>query len=293
MRTLTTITLFTLSTLLYAQAPLNQINDNKPLQPSSFYTDQKAEVLVVGTFHFNYPGQDAHVTSDKDKIDVLSPKRQKEMRELIEYIKQFRPTKIAVEGRPKRSSITETLKKYKAGEVKLNRSEHQQIGVRLAAELNLDTIYAIDSNGFISILDSLAPEYLAEMGKDYDFKSNTPYDSMHIELLNYADQVRKEYSLLETLKWMNSRDYHQRDYGAYLFGDFELGTFRGADMLSSYWYNRNLRIFRNIQMLSESEDDRILVIFGNGHASILRQLLECSPEFEFVEFDSLDENSRQ
>ena len=31
----------------------------------------------------------------------------------------------------------------------------------------------------------------------------------------------------------------------------------------------------------------ILVIFGNGHAAILRQFLEASPQYEFVEFSSL------
>ena len=62
---------------------------------------------------------------------------------------------------------------------------------------------------------------------------------------------------------------------------------RGADILSIYWYNRNLRIFRKLQEITESSKDRILVIFGNGHASILRHLLESSPEYEFIEFNKL------
>lgn len=31
----------------------------------------------------------------------------------------------------------------------------------------------------------------------------------------------------------------------------------------------------------------ILVLFGNGHGAILRQLLESSPEYDFIEFDGL------
>jgi hypothetical protein len=31
----------------------------------------------------------------------------------------------------------------------------------------------------------------------------------------------------------------------------------------------------------ENKNDRVLVIIGNGHAAILRQLIESSPEFEF------------
>ena len=93
--------------------------------------------------------------------------------------------------------------------------------------------------------------------------------------------------LLEFFKLINSKEWHDYGYGAYLVGDFKLENNRGADYLSIWWYNRNLRIFRNLQKITESENDRILVIFGNGHASIFRQLIEASPEYDFVEFDSL------
>ena len=86
---------------------------------------------------------------------------------------------------------------------------------------------------------------------------------------------------------MNSEENHKLIYGQYLTGDFKLSNSRGADILSIWWYNRNLRIFRKLQEMTTNENDRILVIFGNGHASILRQLIESSPEYEFVEFDSL------
>ena len=70
-------------------------------------------------------------------------------------------------------------------------------------------------------------------------------------------------------------------------GDFKLDNGRGADIISYWWYNRNVRIFRKMQSISNKPKDRILVIFGNGHAAVLRQLIECSPEYEFIEFDSL------
>lgn len=94
-------------------------------------------------------------------------------------------------------------------------------------------------------------------------------------------------SLLKYLKRINSREYHQLGYGSYLVVDYKLDNNRGADMLSILWYRRNLRIFRKLQEIKSSKEDRILLIFGNGHASILRQLLESSPEFEFIEFDKL------
>ena len=55
-------------------------------------------VLLVGTWHFDYPGLDAHVTSEEHKMNIFSEKRQRELAELLDYIARFQPNKIAVEG---------------------------------------------------------------------------------------------------------------------------------------------------------------------------------------------------
>jgi hypothetical protein len=39
--------------------------------------------------------------------------------------------------------------------------------------------------------------------------------------------------------------------------------------------------------MTEAPEDRILVIIGNGHAAILRQLIEMSPQYDFVELSNL------
>src|SRR5688572_1476825 len=57
-------------------------------------TQARAEVLVLGVFHMANPGRDI-VNAQVD--DVLAPKRQAEIAELITVLKRFRPTKIAVE----------------------------------------------------------------------------------------------------------------------------------------------------------------------------------------------------
>ena len=58
-------------------------------------------------------------------------------------------------------------------------------------------------------------------------------------------------------------------------------------MLSAWWYSRNLRIYRNILATQPAANDRILVIFGNGHMSILRHVFESTPEFDLVELRDL------
>ncbi|MFP4557823.1 MAG: DUF5694 domain-containing protein, partial [Bacteroidales bacterium] len=60
------------------------------------------------------------------------------------------------------------------------------------------------------------------------------------------------------------------------------GDFTGVDFETGRWFNRNLRIFRNIQRLPYSADDRILLIIGREHLNLLNLFLDVSKEFEFV-----------
>src|SRR5712692_2366100 len=93
-------------------------------------TPVRAEVLVLGVYHMSNPGHDIfNMKAD----DVLAPKRQAEIAQLIEVLKRFRPTKVAVEaegdGSPKRYA------EYLAGKHELTRNEIEQLGFRLAKEL--------------------------------------------------------------------------------------------------------------------------------------------------------------
>ncbi|KOY88249.1 hypothetical protein AD998_15990 [bacterium 336/3] len=253
---------------------------------SSFFPKEKAHVLVVGTFHFDYPNLDVNKTSNEDKIDVLTEPKKKEITELVNYIKKFKPTKIAIEAFPNWKA-TEKLKKYKKGEFKNERDERFQLAMRIATELQLDTLYSIDAESLDNDLMKVDSVFIQKIFKDFDFQSNDKYNEMYSKMFHYEDKLPSKMNLLKYFKMINSDEYHKLGFGAYLIGDFKLENQRGADILSIWWYNRNLRIFRKLQEITESSQDRILVIFGNGHASILRQLLESSPEYKFVEFSKL------
>ena len=254
--------------------------------PSDFFPKSKTQVLVVGTFHFDYPGLDAHKTDESNKIDVLREPKKSEVTQLVDYIKRFKPTKIVIEAMPNWQA-TEKLKRYKAGEFRNQRDERFQLGMRIATELQLDTIYALDALPFDLELEKLDTVYFKKFFEDFDFKSNDPMAAKFTDWYRYEESLQKSMTLLDYFKRFNARESHELTYGAYLVGDFKLDDTRGADILSIWWYNRNLRIFRKLQQITESPTDRLLVIFGNGHAALLRQLLECSPEYDFVEFDGL------
>lgn len=244
---------------------------------------------MVGSFHFDYPNLDAHKTEKGDQVDVLSPKTSKEVTELIKYIKKFKPTKIAIEAWPDWNA-NQKLKEYKEGKHTNQRDERYQIAMRTAKELDINELYSIDAN---SVLDDLQEKfgktdslYFKNLSSDYDFVSDDVISKQYNSFFK-STEPKNFKSLLEMFKFMNSKEYHQYEYGAYLTGDFKLREHDGSDMLALYWYNRNLRMFRNIQNIPHNSEDRILVIAGNGHASVLRQLFTSSPEFDYIEFDSL------
>jgi hypothetical protein len=278
------ITLFII--LIYSQILFSQIERLK--KPSLFFPQEKTQVLVVGSFHFDYPNLDEYKTADSNKIDVLIEPKKTEITELVEYIKKFKPTKIAIEAYPNWNA-TNKLREYNKGGLRNERSEIIQLAIRIASETKIDTLYSIDCESLIDdLVNSVDSNYFKKLFQDFDSKNEDKLSQMYLDLHKYEDELIKKINLLDYFKYINSEEYHKLGYGLYTVGDFKLSDSRGADILSIWWYNRNLRIFRKLQEINASEKDKLLIIFGNGHASVLRQLIESSPEFEFVEFNSLN-----
>ena len=250
------------------------------------------QVMVVGTFHFAYPNLDAHTTAPEDQVDVTARKKQNELQELLDYLARFKPTKIVVESGPNTGYLMHRYKNWKAGLEPLRRNEREQIGLRLMHRLGLDTLYGCDAGNFLQQLDqhpataSLVP-YFDSLFVDYDWRSNDPVDSLYDVFYDYETELEKTLPLLSLFHYMNSDPVIRRYHGAYLVGDFKQGETIGPDFLSLFWYNRNLRIFRNIQSLEIQPEDRILVLFGAGHTAILREQFMASPEFEWIPFADL------
>src|SRR5437879_9334939 len=80
----------------------------------------RPEILVLGVYHMANPGHDLFNTQADD---VLAPKRQAEMAQLIAALKKFNPTKIAVERDMGDDRITKGYADYLAGKHELTRNE--------------------------------------------------------------------------------------------------------------------------------------------------------------------------
>src|ERR1700722_19370339 len=104
----------------------------------------RPEILVLGTYHMSNPGRDLH---NMQADNVLSPKRQQEIAQLIELLKKFQPTKIAIEAEFGSQRVGREYSDYLAGKYTLSPNEIDQIGYRLAKELGHRAVYAVDVDG--------------------------------------------------------------------------------------------------------------------------------------------------
>lgn len=270
--------------------------NNNFADPDSFLVGNKKlpKVLLVGSWHFNYPGLDAHQIKEENRINIFSEKRQKELQVLLDYISIFKPTKIAVEGGRNSGYIIRRYERWKSGESPLGASEIDQIAIRLMDRFKLDTLYGVDAYPLILELrddkdSSLPNSYIDDILDKHYFGGEDEMSIKFSEFYNYSDKLKVENSLLENFLYLNSDKNLDRNFGSYISGGFfkEGDNYEGVDALSMFWMNRNLRIFRNIQNIDYTSDDRILVLFGAGHISILKFLFESSPEFELIDFTKL------
>ncbi|GAA4338994.1 DUF5694 domain-containing protein [Flaviaesturariibacter amylovorans] len=279
--------------LLAGTAGAQKINWKKldALQPDSVLrTGERppTKVLLLGTFHFNYPNLDGHKTDSSKFIDVLSPVRQRELEELAGVIARFRPTRIYIES--SRQAYHDSLfAAYRAGRYTLGRNEIYQVGYRVARQHNLPGVYAVDAG-------NLMMDYRKSIRKiDSLWNYNVPVDTLrdrywgarYKAYYTAGDSVQATLTLLENFLVMAQPAVLRRMHGAYLTSGFNTQGTDGPDLLSIWWYNRNLRIFNRILQTKPTGEDRILVLFGNGHMPILKHCFESSPEFEVVELRAL------
>jgi hypothetical protein len=67
--------------------------------------------------------------------------------------------------------------------------------------------------------------------------------------------------------------------------DGNAAIYESADRIMN-WYNRELRIFANLNRITEFPNDRVLLIVGARHLKILRDLALDSPQFCLVEVEN-------
>ena len=229
-------------------------------------------VMFLGTYHMSNPGMDAfNLQSD----DVLAPKRQAEMA-------TFQPTIIAIEA-PFNDSLTlARFQEYLTGELSLRKNETEQIGFRLAKILGHQKIYPIDVTSNLEMGD-MQQVIAADPARHGARMAEVQ------ELGNGAIALMgkwlKEGSVMNMLYQMNRPEFHDLNYELYLrisLPTVQGDNYAGADFVGQ-WHHRNLKIMSNLHQIGFTPEDRILVVFGQGHVPLFQRIAEDSPWFKVVD----------
>ncbi|MDO8898387.1 MAG: DUF5694 domain-containing protein [Bacteroidales bacterium] len=249
-------------------------------QPNEIQLQTK--IMTLGVFHFAYPNLDAIKTEDENKISVLEEPYQSEIIAISKVIGDFKPTIIAIEVTPdKQFRIDSLYSLYKNNNFILKKDEIYQLGFRIGKNLNVPVIYCVDDRGrHYDNIEELFKDS-TRSAKLEEYYLNSP-DSKYIT----SGVSKKVSSIINELNELNEPNQIKDRLSLYLMNPFKYeeqpGDFTGVDFETGRWFNRNLRIFRNIQRIPHSADDRILLIIGREHLNLLNLFFEVSKEFDLV-----------
>ena len=253
----------------------------------------KPTIMILGSEHLANPGADAFNTK---MDDVLAPKRQGEIGQLVTQLQPFRPTKIALEADERYDAeINTNYRGYLDGTYPLKRGEGDQIGFRLAKQMGHPKLYCVDYfRNYRQEPDGFFPEDF-----DWDLVDSGKFAKAHNqEHLTWQPSVNEgkitqdaagttwiepdTYEpILDIYRRLNQPEGRRADHQAYLrSARIGLGDqYPGANWVGHLWYARNLKIFVNLTRITESADDRILLIIGAGHVYLIQQFLEDSGDY--------------
>lgn len=237
---------------------------------------EKIKVLNFATFHMGS-------TTDANSVnfDEEDKKNQEDAKKIAKIISKFNPTVICVEMPPEdNSELNEKYQEYLTnpdsspsyyGEISL-------IAFEVGRLNNINNLYGIDhkleynyniNNDLTNKIDSLTFNA---------FQAN-PFASIP-ELNVFEDNL----SLMEKLKRIN----HPKFLDILIIANADMLTFvgseegfEGADEATKY-YQRNLRIYSNLNRIPLTIKDRVFILSGGSHTAFLNEFMKRSPKYEVV-----------
>ncbi len=237
------------------------------------------EVMILGTYHMANPGLDLHnVKAD----DVLQPARQAELAAVATALATFKPTLVAVEA-PAENGVPTPVARYREyldGTLPESRNETVQIGFRLAKAAKLDRVWGIDVGGDFPYE---AVQAFAEDGPP-ELKARLAEMGAAIERsLGELGTLLEHGSVGQGLRLINEPARIARDNAFYPeMLRFGAGARQPGAALLSSWEARNNEICARLVQVA-GPNDRVVVLYGSGHAFLLRQCVAQMPGYRLVE----------
>jgi hypothetical protein len=148
-------------------------------------------------------------------------------------------------------------------------NENYQIGFRVAKACGVENLYGFDESEIgwdaeplFEYLEGSATDVLDEFNKEI------------ARLQDAAAEAHQRLSLRELLIRANDPEQDRMNKDLYLLTNAAGAGFgfEGADATARWWH-RNIRMYANIQRYATA-GERVLVVAGQGHTAILRDLLE-------------------
>jgi hypothetical protein len=244
-------------------------------------TPAAVQVMILGTYHFGNPGLDLHNMKSES---VLTPGRQKELDDIATRLAKFNPTKIAVEARSDRPDFsTQKFADFTRQKLTTDPDEHTQIAFRLAERLSHKNVYGIDEQS--DTIDYFPFGKVEAYAKAHNQAGTLARMHGDVEKnIKEMESAQKTTPIRLLLADINEPARIRSDHEQFYYGLLPLGDQQeqpGAD-LNAAWYHRNAKIFAKLTQIARP-GDRVLVVFGSGHAFWLRHLAQNTPGFTLVE----------
>lgn len=239
------------------------------------------QVMVLGAYHFGNPGQDQH---NMQVDDVRTPPKQTELADVATRLAKFQPTKIAVEALSDRPDLAYAkYETFQPETLTTNADERVQIGFRLAKNLGHKVVYGIDEQS--DTISYFPMDKVEGYAKEHD--QNALLAKVHAQVETWvkeSEAAQKTTPIRLMLAQKNDPariTMENREFYYALLGLGDRMTQPGAD-LNGGWYLRNAKIFAKLTQIAKP-GDKVVVLFGSGHAFWLRHFVQNTPGFTLVE----------
>ena len=244
----------------------------------------KPTIMILGSHHMANPDVN---TISFDTDDVLAPKRQRELQQLVEQLTRFRPTKIAIEvDTSLDAKINAEYQDYLNGLYQQGRSEFNQICLPLAKKMQHSKLYCVDWFERVDEAKTVDVETFAMAHNQSGLleKADDMVQAMAQKPLTTLAELQESGSVTDMLRFLNQEETIRALHEINTFPSLILAQIGVADQYVGLnwlldWYKRNLKIFVNLTRITESTDDRIMLSIGAGHVFLVQQFLEDSGDY--------------
>lgn len=242
----------------------------------------KVQVLNFGTFHMGYTNDASSTEFDENNLE-----NQKKIHEIAKQLSAFKPTVILVETEADYNPTLQTnYNNYlKDPEIKFEQpDEIELLAFELGRLSGTKKIFGVDhkmnynyniANEMENSIDSSWHNLYREDPQRFFPEVNIEMDSL--DLLSQLKLINHDRFLdfLITVNADNLTHVGSED------------GFEGADEAAKL-YQRNLRMYSNINRIDLQKDDRVFILMGATHTAFFRDFISRSHKYEMVNtFDYL------